>query len=157
MMILLSIIISCSVLPFSSAANSSNYSEWLLDESASVLSLTPEKTLLVDKINKQIQVLDLAQEKVVWSKKFPIIYDSQVLLNPAKIVVITAENNKLKKVTLSTDGRVISEQVFSNIQLAGDAKVSWSPKAGQNKEAIAVALDGKLNIYQYPWKKPDVM
>ncbi|MNI15802.1 hypothetical protein D3C73_691080 [compost metagenome] len=155
MVMLLVMIISSLVLP-SANANSTDFAESLLDGSSDVLSITADRTLLVDQVNSQIQVLDLALKKIVWSKKFPIIYDSQVLLNPAKIVVITAENNKLKKVTLSTDGRVISEQAFSNIQLAGDAKVSWSPKAGQNKEAIAVALDGKLNLYQYPWNKPEV-
>lgn len=154
--IILVLIFSGSILTLANAANNSNYSESLLDESTDVLSLTPEKTLLVDKVNSQIQVLDLSLNKVVWSKKFPVIYDSQVLQNPIKIILITTERNKLKKVTLSSDGSVISEQIYSNIKLTEDLKVSWSPKVGQNKETIMMASNGKINMYQYPWKKPFV-
>ncbi|WP_410772338.1 hypothetical protein [Fontibacillus sp. BL9] len=127
-----------------------------LDDSTRMFALTQEKTLFVDTINHQLQVVDLNTMQNGWSKKFKIIYDCDVLANPSKIVVLTRENNKLLKITLSSEGNVLSKQLLSNLKLKDNQKLSYSPAQNQVKEQIAMLDQDKnnLQVYQYPWKKP---
>ena len=146
-------------LPIFSTVNATDvakYPEGLLAESSKVLMLTPAKRLLVDSINNQIQVLDLNTQKVLWSKNFPVIYDSQVLMNPLKIIVITSENNKLQKITFSANGDILTKQAFNSIKLSEDQIISWSPPVNQDKEKLAVVNKRNILVYQYPWKTHNV-
>ncbi|WP_339158334.1 hypothetical protein MKX50_02555 [Paenibacillus sp. FSL W8-0186] len=130
------------------------YSETLLAESTKAYALTSTQTLLVDHVNNQLQVINLSTQTIMWSKKFPIVYDSQVLTNPLKIIVITSDNNKLKKVTISADGTILSEQVFPSIKLTENIKISWAPAINKEKEKLAVVNGNQVLFYEYPWKKP---
>ncbi|MEC0093911.1 hypothetical protein [Paenibacillus macquariensis] len=137
-----------------SAESTSVYSESLLDNSTQILPVSSTKTLLVDKINRQIQLLEINTGKIVWSKKFPAIYDCEVLMNPTKIVVITEEKNKPLKVTFSVEGTQLSQQIFATINLTENQKLQWSPASPQEKERFALVNEDHILVYQSPWKKP---
>ncbi|WHX49588.1 hypothetical protein QNH46_02555 [Paenibacillus woosongensis] len=130
------------------------YSKTLLAESTKAYAITSTQTLLVDHVNNQLQVINLSTQQIVWSKKFPVVYDSQVLVNPLKIIVITSENNKLKKMTISADGTILSEQLFPSIKLTESMKISWAPAINKEKEKLAVVNGSQVLLYEYPWKKP---
>lgn len=133
--------------------NNSKYSGSLLNNST-IFSLDGNKSLFVDKMNNELQVVDISSQKSLWKKKFSTIYDCDVLANPFKIVIITAKNNKVEKVTLSTDGKLLSQQVLSNLKIEDNQFIRWFPAQNKEKEKVALSNKGSILIYQYPWKKP---
>lgn len=152
-LLLISTILLFSCISQVSASSNSSYSDSLLDTSSQILPVSLTKTLLVDKINHQIQLLDLSTGKIAWSKKFPTLYDCEILTKPTKIIVITEESNHSRKVTFSEEGKQLSQQIFSAIKLNGNQKLQWSAARLQEKEKLALVRENNLLVYQYPWKK----
>ncbi|MBU5444117.1 hypothetical protein [Paenibacillus sp. MSJ-34] len=144
------------VLSITSVANAKEavYPESFLDKSTDVYALTNTSTLIVDKINNQLQVLDISTQQPIWNKKFTALFECVILENPLKIVVLTSEKNNLKKITLSADGNILSQQLFSYIKIEDNQKFSWSPPTTIEKEKIVVVGNNNISLYQYPWKKP---
>ncbi|MFB9326342.1 hypothetical protein ACFFSY_10490 [Paenibacillus aurantiacus] len=155
-MLLLSVLIVCVGASSISAAAPSSYSESLLDPSTQSLAISSSKTLFVDKKNRQIQMLDLNTGKIGWKQTFPSIYDVEVLTYPTKIVVITEEKRHPRKVTLSEEGKPLSQQTYNNMKLTGTEKIQWSAPLQQEKEKLAIFTNKALSVYQYPWSKPSV-
>lgn len=158
LMLVIVFMLMCSVIPVTSAEDSlagAPIASGLLDEGSKSIALSSTKTLIVDKTYGQIQMLDISEKGVTlqWSMNFEVIYDFHVTLNPTKISIITSESNKIKKVTLSGEGGVLSEQIYP-IKGTENSLISWFPKLNKDKEKIAVVIDGTLSVYQYPWKKP---
>lgn len=155
------LLLLCTILLFActsqvSAANISSYSDSLLDNSTQTVPVSSTKTLFVDKIKNQIQLLEINTGKILWSKKFPALYDCKVLLNPTKIVVITEEGNNPRKVTFSAEGKQLSQQIFAAIKLSENQKLQWSAARLQEKERLALVSNDHLLVYQSPWKKPAI-
>ncbi|RCX14919.1 hypothetical protein DFP94_11658 [Fontibacillus phaseoli] len=132
------------------------YPESFLGDSTRVFALTQDKSLFVDTINNQLQVVNLNTQQKEWGKNFKIIYDCDILANPSKIVILTKENDALLKITLSADGNVLSKQLYPYLKPKDNQKWSWSPARNQVKEQIAILDQEKrqVQVYQYPWKKP---
>lgn len=155
------LLLLCTILLFActsqvSSANISPFSNSLLDNSTQTVPVSSTKTLFVDKINNQIQLLEINTGKILWSKKFTVLYDCKVLQNPTKIVVITKEGNNPRKVTFSTEGTQLSHQIFATIKLSENQKLQWSAPRLQEKERLALLNNDHLLIYQSPWKKPAI-
>ncbi|GAV14243.1 hypothetical protein RQP50_19435 [Paenibacillus sp. chi10] len=112
-----------------------------------------------------MNAINLPQAKILWSKKFPEIYDVYVLANPTKIVVMTRDNDNLKKIVLDQHGNTLSQQLYRNIKLnlelnSISIKVRWSPPQ-QNIEEQIVVLEQNYykkksiaSLYSSPWIKP---
>ncbi len=135
-------------------ARTLEFSGSVLDRSTQVLTLAKNTTLIIDKLENELTVLDLSTQQVIWSKKLPAIYDCNVLTNPTKIIVLTSDKNTLQKITFSESGTLLSQQVFPHIKLNEQQKLSWTPAINQEKEKLAVLNKDRIQIYQYPWKKP---
>ncbi|WP_268627369.1 hypothetical protein [Paenibacillus alvei] len=131
--------------------------------------LSDDTTLLVEpnyeKNYSTLNAINLPQAKILWSKKFPEIYDVYVLANPTKIVVMTRDNDNLKKIVLDQHGNTLSQQLYRNIKLnlelnSISIKVRWSPPQ-QNIEEQIVVLEQNYykkksiaSLYSSPWIKP---
>lgn len=133
---------------------SPKFAQGVLDNSTKTYSLSSSQTLIVNKVDKLLQVVDLSSQTIKWNKTLPVIYDSQVLSSPLKIVVITSENNKPKKVVFSATGKVLSEQFFPNIKINNTIhSLAWSPASSGQPERLALINKKQILVYQYPWKK----
>ncbi|MDO3409860.1 hypothetical protein QWJ34_08810 [Saccharibacillus sp. CPCC 101409] len=92
--------------------------------------------------------------KIEWTRKFPVLYDCEVLPGSGKIVVLTESNKRIQKQVFSAKGQQISQQTFSNITGGSDPQIQWSAAGVGTKESVAVMSGDRLSVYQYPWKKP---
>ncbi|WP_028590699.1 hypothetical protein [Paenibacillus massiliensis] len=125
----------------------------VINNTTQAYPLTDQSTLLVDHLNNTLRVVDLNTQEALWSKTYTPIYDYYVLSNPVKIVVITADNNLPKKIVLSPNGTLLSQQSFPNIKLNGIQDICWSPASSGGKERLIVSSSDRILLYQSPWKK----
>ncbi|OWR27408.1 hypothetical protein CDO73_22585 [Saccharibacillus sp. O23] len=146
------------VLPLSfvapSAQAESSYSNQLLSRQVQSVPVSKTEVLFVDKFSGQLQLLDVSADKIVWTKKFAVLHDCEVLAGSGKIVVLTESGKKLQKQVLSLKGKPIGKQDFTNISGGSDLQVQWSAAGSGVKESIAVMNGDRVAVYQYPWKKP---
>ncbi len=123
-------------------------------------AIDDQHRLLIDNFLGKIECIDLATFTQSWEKKFDFIYDIRIMNNPSKIIVIAKDRGKVMKITLSTEGKVLTQQeiVIPTVQTWMKQNklvhISWSPPAPGSTEKLAVYSEGPVLIYEYPWKKP---
>jgi len=116
--------------------------------------------LLIDNLLGKMECIDLATFTQSWEKKFDFIYDIRILNNPSKIIVIAKDRGKVMKFTLSTEGKVLTQQeiVIPTVQTWMKQnkffQMRWSPSTPGSTEKLTVYSEGPVLIYEYPWKKP---
>jgi len=121
------------------------------------INISEDSTLLIDKFNNEIHSINLDSLKDNWSKKFARIYDVKVLENPTKIIVLAKINNKLAKLSVDKDGKIINQQLFSSPNIStllqdNSAIASWSAPSSTTREKIAIYKADEIKIFEYPWK-----
>lgn len=138
----------------SAAPKQTVFSDKVISGFTQIYPLTNHSIVLADQSHNILWAVDSDSRELLWSKPYTTpIYDCYVLTNPVKIVVMTQENNSPKKMVLSQDGTVLSQQTFKNIKMDGAQDISWSPAKDGGKERLILSSNDQISLYQYPWKK----
>ncbi|OAB40008.1 hypothetical protein PMSD_02855 [Paenibacillus macquariensis subsp. defensor] len=154
---ILLIILLMPTMTYASVSTTQTYPSGM--QNSSITNLNETKALIVNKLNGEVHAVDLVTLQDSWSKKFPVIYDMKILTSPLQIVVITKEKNKLSKITLDENGKVIAQQTYTSqgIQKLVEeyqVQISWSAPVGKIKEKLAINVNNNVSFFEYPWKSP---
>lgn len=132
----------------------------ILTKDTQIFSLSGHNKLIFNKFDNSLSVFNLTSNKEAWTKQFSKIYSINVLSFPEKIIVMAkGTDDKLQKIVMNKDGRVLSTQVIHSPAIANSIKtnrelISWNAPTGKNKERLTIYSNNTLFIYQSPWKNP---